>query len=288
MTKVHPAANSYRLMRDDELAALAADIESRGQIDPIILGRINGAASDVLVDGRNRLAACKLAQVDPQFQIIEFEDDEAVRAFVKSRSERRDLTKGEKAMGLAFLFPEPERGRGKKDEARKEIETSSFSYARVKQARAVLRHSRELAEAVRDGTIKLDDALERIKNERKELESAETKLARLRAEAPDLADLVNEDRIALNEAYSALEQRQHEAAEKEKSLRETLFRSAEAAFGNITSWASDEFVAEVYARVEDAEFRETLIKRVRLGSRPLDDIERGAAALAKLLAQLGG
>jgi hypothetical protein len=60
------------------------------------------------------------------------------------------MTKGERAMQLAILFPEPERGRGKKDEARKEAETSSLSYSRVKQARQVLRYSRELAEAVRN------------------------------------------------------------------------------------------------------------------------------------------
>jgi len=101
------------------------------------------------------------------------------RAFVKSRSERRDLSKGERAMGLAFLYPEPEKGgRGKK--AQNDKETLGFSRMRLSQARAVLRHSRELAEAVRDGTIKLDEALERIQNERKELESAEAQRGLLR------------------------------------------------------------------------------------------------------------
>src|SRR5262245_47209895 len=36
--------------------------------------------------------------------LIEFENDDQVRAFVRSRSERRDLTKGQRAMALVMLF----------------------------------------------------------------------------------------------------------------------------------------------------------------------------------------
>ena len=55
---------------------------------------------------------------------------------------------------------------------------------------------------MRDGTLKIDEALERVKAERRDVETAEDKLAQLRAEARDLAELVVEDRIALNEAYT--------------------------------------------------------------------------------------
>jgi hypothetical protein len=80
----------------------------------------------------------------------------AVRAFVKSRSERRDLSKGEKAMALAMLYPEPDkRGRGNKGKAE---ETSDFTQKRLAQARQVLRHSQPFAIAVRDGVEKLDAA----------------------------------------------------------------------------------------------------------------------------------
>jgi hypothetical protein len=68
---------------------------------------------------------------------------------VRSRSARRDLSKGERAMALAFLYPEAEKGgRAKKGKAE---ETSDFSQKRLAQARAVLRHSVEFAEKVRDG-----------------------------------------------------------------------------------------------------------------------------------------
>lgn len=59
---------------------------------------------------------------------------------------RRHLTKGQQAMALAMIYPEAPRGRGKKDPARKE--TESVSFTRVKEARQVLRLDPELAESV--------------------------------------------------------------------------------------------------------------------------------------------
>ena len=52
-------------------------------------------------------------------------------------------------MALAMIYPEPEKGgKGKHSKA---LETKGFSSARLSQARAVLRYSLELAEAVSDG-----------------------------------------------------------------------------------------------------------------------------------------
>ena len=68
-------------------------------------------------------------------------------------------------MALAMMYPEPERGRGKKDEAKKEADSASFSYRRVKQARQILAHRRSLAEDVIKGTKRLDDALAIVQRE---------------------------------------------------------------------------------------------------------------------------
>ena len=80
-------------------------------------------------------------------------DDDAVRAFVRDRGERRDVTKGERAMAHAMLYPElDKRGRGNKA---KGAETADFSRRRLQEARSVLRHSPKLAASVRDGDISL-------------------------------------------------------------------------------------------------------------------------------------
>jgi ParB-like chromosome segregation protein Spo0J len=282
--KVHPAAEAYRLMTDEELASLAADMAANGQRDPIVLGRVNGEASEKLIDGRNRLRACELAGIEPQFETRQFESDDEVRAFVKSRGERRNISKGEQAMAVAWLYPEPERGRGKKDAARKETETISFS--RIKQARQVRRYSIELAAKVRDGIVKLDKAMEQVEAARKELQSAETQIVRLRAEAPDLADQVDEERLTLSEAFAAFEQRKHDAEEKEKNRREVAIRITEGAYRDMVSWGNDEFVANMHVLIAEPEFRRALIERTRIDPQFLPNIQRGGAALFKLLSSL--
>jgi hypothetical protein len=50
-------------------------------------------------------------------------------------------------------FPEPERGRGKKDEARKGAVSASFSFRRVQEARQVLRESRTVVQSTNNNVI---------------------------------------------------------------------------------------------------------------------------------------
>jgi hypothetical protein len=102
-----------------------------------------------LIDSRNRLEACEIAGVEPQFKTLEFETDDNIKAFVQSRSARRDLSKGERAMAIAFQYPEATklRRKGSGHETGQQI-----SKQRISDARAVLRHSAELTAQVRDGT----------------------------------------------------------------------------------------------------------------------------------------
>jgi hypothetical protein len=66
---------------------------------------------------------------------------------------RGDLTKGQKAIGWAILYPEPDKGgRGTKGKA---SETDGFSATRLKLARAVLRHSEAIRSVRRPDVNKL-------------------------------------------------------------------------------------------------------------------------------------
>jgi hypothetical protein len=58
--KVHPAADLFPLMSQDELKALAEDIKTNGLQQPIILWRESSTDAPVLDDGRNRLDALAL------------------------------------------------------------------------------------------------------------------------------------------------------------------------------------------------------------------------------------
>jgi hypothetical protein len=77
-------------------------------------------------------------------------------------------------MVKAMRYPEGEKGgRGNK----RVVETTTVSLDRVARARAVLRHSRTLAESVLKGITPLDTALATVRQEQQYQQSDEAKLA---------------------------------------------------------------------------------------------------------------
>src|SRR5215212_6078762 len=57
----HPACLLFPRLDDPELNDLAADIRARGLIHPIV--RLDGR----ILDGKNRLEACRIAGVEPRY-----------------------------------------------------------------------------------------------------------------------------------------------------------------------------------------------------------------------------
>lgn len=93
---VHPAALAWPPLGDDELETLAESIRTVGLLEPIVL-----TPDRQLLDGRNRLAACRIAGVDPQFTTY---DGDPI-AFVAARNgERRHLPVGARAMATAVML----------------------------------------------------------------------------------------------------------------------------------------------------------------------------------------
>jgi ParB/RepB/Spo0J family partition protein len=233
--RVHPAADIFPMVSDDGLQSLAESIKANGLRFPIVVRDVpngDGELDRELIDGRNRLRACEIAGVEPMFTLFEG-DNEAVIAFIADVNlERRDMKKGQKAMALAMLYPE--RRPGKKSET--SSETEKVSSTRLSNARAVLAHSIALAQDVIADRVPLDKALEQVKAEHLRSMGNEARLERLRAEAPDLADLVDDDRMTLDEACAANEARQrertHRLAEARKAATD-LWRHISAQLGII-------------------------------------------------------
>lgn len=86
----HEAANIFPLMPDDELQKLADDIKANGGLrNPVII--LNDV--DKVLDGRNRLLACKLAGVSPVFEPRSPKSIGSPTAWVLSQNlHRRHLT----------------------------------------------------------------------------------------------------------------------------------------------------------------------------------------------------
>ncbi|MER5548491.1 ParB N-terminal domain-containing protein [Streptomyces sp. NPDC002589] len=185
------------MLSEDELHDLAESIRTEGQHEPIVLD-----ADGVLLDGRNRLAACEIAGVEPRFTTYTGTDPMGV--ILSHNLHRRHISKGQKAMIIAMArsFSEhPLRGHAK---------LHSISLTRLSNAATVLKHSPHLAEQVRTGTLSLDAAYSTARENKERSAALQAQHDRLREHAPDLAEQVSEGLITLDDATAALDQRQHE------------------------------------------------------------------------------
>jgi ParB-like nuclease domain len=235
--RVHPVASLFPLMTGEELEELARDITANGLLHPLVVD-----AEGQLIDGRNRLAACEIAKVEPRFEQLNGRDPLAY--IVSANLNRRNLTKGQQAMALAMIYPEPEKGgRGKKSEALNSAVSAGFSTRRLNAARSVLHHSRELAESVIKGSVSLDAALEKVAELQQQAISTDAKIARLQEAAPDLAARVADEGISLYEAIAILQQRE----ESVRRVREAGRIAAE----RILSFAG--LVSEIHMAIEAGE-----------------------------------
>src|SRR5262249_10439556 len=113
----HPACLAFPLLGDAELQELADDIKLRGLLQPIVVFR------GQVLDGRNRLAACEMAGVDPRF--TEWSGGGSpVEWVVSTNLHRRHLSASQRAVVALDLLPlldreakerqRPSPGRGKK------------------------------------------------------------------------------------------------------------------------------------------------------------------------------
>lgn len=257
---VHPLAAVFPMMTDDEIDDLAADIKTNGLIHAITLDK----DGELLVDGRNRLKACKSAGVEPRFERLNGQDPEAF--ILSTNIARRHMMKGAIAMVVAKAYPdEAAGGRGKKS-----VATTRFpmvSTSKLAHARTVLQFAPDLVDGVLAGRDSLDAAY-RIAVERKQAaDSVEAKMARLRKAAPDLADLVTEERMKLDEAIAA-------QAERERQTRMIIDQGRRAAEGGMS-----DFLANVAAIAAAFQAGATdLLDRKRLR-----DVLKAAESLNELL-----
>jgi N6-adenosine-specific RNA methylase IME4 len=193
--KIHPAATKVRLMTETELEGLVADIRDRGQVHPIIVHE------GQILDGRNRLAACKLAGVEPWFQEWDGRGRTPTGYAISANIPRRHLTQDQLAMAAAdaielFEAEAAERRRagaqagGAKKNARTPAKASALppnggkaereraptaaaqsaaahgvSPRQVERAKELKTKRPDLAEQIRDNKNRINKALKTVKRE---------------------------------------------------------------------------------------------------------------------------
>lgn len=88
--KIHPAAELFPLMTDEELDELAQSIQEHGLREPVVFWNVGE-----LLDGRNRVLACERVGIEPPF--IYFDGNDPWVYVADLNIHRRHLTVGQKA-----------------------------------------------------------------------------------------------------------------------------------------------------------------------------------------------
>jgi hypothetical protein len=184
-------------------------------LQPIVLdveGRV--------LDGRNRLAACEKAGVEPDFITYANGDPDGYALAVNIN--RRHL----KASARHLIA---EMARRLTDRTKLSVSSESERH-RLAEAGVVLDYAPDLVEKVFAGGMTLQQAAEIARPREHEAADTKKKMERLRVEAIDLYELVQDGRRNVDEAIAALDGMQERAKREadERAERERLEAEATA------------------------------------------------------------
>ena len=252
ITGVHPYADKFPMLPEPELAELAESIRANGLRNPIVL-----TPDGLILDGRNRAAACERVGVAPTTTV--YEGDDLAEYVIDANSSRRHMTTGARAMATALVLVEDGRRiNGKWDGAkgrkiiRPESGTNPKSWNNMlSQAGVVTDYRPDLADQVISAGLAIDAAYklacEARDAERRKLEEAE-RLAAEEADAkafveersPELAARVDgHDLQSFVEAKDLWQRRNREEAARLKREREERDRAERERVNALTHTYTD-------------------------------------------------
>lgn len=167
----HPACLLFPRLNDEDLRSLADDIRQNGLLTPIVT--LDGQ----ILDGRNRLDACKIANVEPKF--VEWSGEGSPLSWaIAINLLRRHLTPSQRAVVAFDLLPmleteakerqrqSPGRGRkvaselatfsGKASQIAARITKTNSAY--VEKVKAINKKAPEIIHAIKLGRMSLSEA----------------------------------------------------------------------------------------------------------------------------------
>jgi hypothetical protein len=141
-----------------ELEELAESIRTEGLLSPIVI-----TEGGLILDGRNRAAACELAGVKPHFVI--YDGDDPAAFVIGQNTTRRHMSTGALAMSTALVLQDAGRrknGRWEYGKVQNFEQGRPWQVAMVK-AGIVLDFKSDIAPAVASGDVALDAAFKEAK-----------------------------------------------------------------------------------------------------------------------------
>lgn len=263
----HPYADAWPMFGTDDLADLAEDIAANGLLDPIVVD-----GDGLILDGRNRYAACEKAGVDPTFTV--FDGDDPLGYVLSVNGQRRHQSKGSRAASWALTMLEAEeRAKGRWTYGAVDSQNSGKAEAEMRRLAGIIAdHAPDLLYTVRDDELSLNAAYEAAcdardaerqklaEQERIAADEADAK-AFIESSAPDLGRLVGVGDgypyQTYAEARAIWEQRHREEAERlrrEKAEKEKKERDERRARSDLyTGIARNIEVFATYGRYPDIE-----------------------------------
>lgn len=191
--KIHPAAEIFPMLSDIEIRDLAKDITERGLQNHIV------TYEGQLLDGRNRLAACILAGIEPKS--MEYGGDSPVGFVISANLRRRQLDPSQRAAVAVEIEPmfakeakarmdvgRPKEGvanlrqvnQGKASEQAAAV--VSVSPRMVQEAKAIKKNNPEAFERIKSGEVTVHEAKKEIRGE--EIKEIRAKMVQEAATVP--------------------------------------------------------------------------------------------------------
>lgn len=175
---VHPYADKFPMLPQAELEELAQSIRESGLRQPIVV-----TVDGLILDGRNRFQACRMAGVEPE--TVVYEGSDLAEYVLDSNITRRNMTTGQRAMATALVLEAD----GRRENGRwtygsvtlTKIGKSETQWnQRLTQAGVILDFKPDLAARVLDGSLVFKAAFDEA-NEVKQSEERDKIMAREQA-----------------------------------------------------------------------------------------------------------
>lgn len=139
----HPLANIFPLMEGAPFDEFVADVREHGVREPIVL------FEGMILDGRNRYRAAKIAAPDESVPCREFDDLDAVAFVVSANLKRRHLNESQRALAAANLA-NVKRGGDRKSEAFDQTANSRVTHSSAANIMNISQRSVETAATMRE------------------------------------------------------------------------------------------------------------------------------------------
>jgi 16S rRNA G966 N2-methylase RsmD len=168
--KFHPVADIFPMLPEQELLMLSEDIKANGLKQPI------WTSDEMILDGRNRYRACKIARVDPAFK--EFKGGDPLAFVLSLNLHRRHLNESQRAGVAAKIANMTKSDGGKLSKTNKNqasanlpmlvsqpkaAEMLNVGERIVRSYKAVERDAPELTKRIDAGEITVHEAQKEIK-----------------------------------------------------------------------------------------------------------------------------